>query len=300
MFRQVLVAVDGTDRDTELVRYAQVLLRLSPDVRCEFIHVLGWQGRLPPGTPPVTHQQALRHLEDKVTRHFGDGYSGCRVVPGNLVDCLLEATLSTRADLLMVGHRESTGGRRALARRLAMKAPCSVWVRPNEGPTDVRRVLVAVDFSKSSAEALSVAARIAAQANGGAKECLALHAYFSGGIAGGEEDRRIEERTVRADFDRFLAPLDTHGVQVKALVEESANVVHAIQAVAEREKADLIVMGNRGQARSASILLGSESEHMLMESRMPVLIVKRQGERIGLLKALLDREFHTPDALRFG
>ena len=72
MFRQALIAVDGTDRDTELVRYAQVLLRLSPDVRCEFIHVLGWAGRLPPGTPPVTHQQALRQLEEKVSKHFGD------------------------------------------------------------------------------------------------------------------------------------------------------------------------------------------------------------------------------------
>ena len=58
--------------------------------------------------------------------------------------------------------------------------------------------------------------------------------------------------------------------------------------------------GSRGQSRSASLLLGSESDHMLMETKIPVLIAKRRGERIGLLEALLGRDFHLQDSPRFG
>jgi hypothetical protein len=63
---------------------------------------------------------------------------------------------------------------------------------------------------------------------------------------------------------------------------------------------DLVVMGSRGQSQSASILLGSESEGVMMESRIPVLIAKRPGERIGLLQALLDRKFALQEPPRFG
>jgi hypothetical protein len=59
-------------------------------------------------------------------------------------------------------------------------------------------------------------------------------------------------------------------------------------------------VGTRGQSASAAILLGSESEQMIMESPVPVLVVKARGERIGLLQALLDRDFHDVDSPRFG
>jgi nucleotide-binding universal stress UspA family protein len=297
-FRQAVVGVDANERDAELVRYASVLPRLSPEVEVHFVHVLGWPARVPPGAAPLTHQQALKQLEDTVARNYAGPRAVCRVVLGNLVDCLLEQSVAASADVLMVGHRAEHSRRRATARRLAMKAPCSVWMRPEGGPQDVRRVLAAVDFSMPSACALSLAAQIAQRSN--SAECLALHAYFSGGIAGNPDDRRIEQDNVNQEFARFLAPLDTHGVRIKSLVEENPNVAHAVEQTAEREGADLIVMGNRGQTRSASILLGSESEHMLMETRLPVLIVKRKGERISLVKALLDREFHLPESPRFG
>jgi nucleotide-binding universal stress UspA family protein len=43
---------------------------------------------------------------------------------------------------------------------------------------------------------------------------------------------------------------------------------------AERLKADLVVVGARGQNPSAAVLLGSETEQALRESAVPVLVVK--------------------------
>jgi hypothetical protein len=39
---------------------------------------------------------------------------------------------------------------------------------------------------------------------------------------------------------------------------------------------------------------------MIMESHIPLVIVKQRGERIGLLRVLLDRDFHAAEPPRFG
>jgi len=295
LFRRVLVAVDL--EDPEIVSYARILPRLSPDVECRFLHVLGWPGRSPAEKPHLTHSQALQKLQQVVSSCYGGTNAICQVLHGTVIDQLLETAAETVTDLILVGHKSEHSQRRSLARRLAMKAPCSVWMRPNGGPQDVRRVLAAVDFSTPSAYALSTAARIARNLE--TEECLALHVYFDEAMPE-EAEQRVNHAEILEKFDRFLAPLDIHGMKVRSVIEASPNVVHAIQRLAQQEQADLVVMGNRGQTRSASILLGSESEHMLMETQVPVLVVKRRGERIGLLEALFDRDFHLPEAPRFG
>ena len=245
----------------------------------------------------MTHSQALQKLQQVVSSCYGGTNAICQVLHGTVIDQLLETAAETVTDLILVGHKSEHSQRRSLARRLAMKAPCSVWMRPNGGPQDVRRVLAAVDFSSPSAYALSTAARIARNLE--TEECLALHVYFDEAMPE-EAEQRVNHAEILEKFDRFLAPLDIHGMKVRSVIEASPNVVHAIQRLAQQEQADLVVMGNRGQTRSASILLGSESEHMLMETQVPVLVVKRRGERIGLLEALFDRDFHLPEAPRFG
>jgi hypothetical protein len=48
-------------------------------------------------------------------------------------------------------------------------------------------------------------------------------------------------------------------------------------------------MGTRGSSTSATVLLGSEAEQVIVESRIPVLVIKQPGDRLELLEALLDR-----------
>jgi nucleotide-binding universal stress UspA family protein len=296
LFKRVLVAVADPEKDAALLRYALEISRLEPGAQFEFIHVTGWSGAR--GTPPV-HRDILRHLRTAVEREFGElGGPGCRVVHGNVLDRLLEAAAEGAADLILVGHGANRSGRRALARRLAMQAPCSVWMRPEGAAATVRNVLVALDYSESSAFALAVASRIARESGGSG--CLALHVYQDrAAAAAGSFPLPVDERERQA-FQRFTAPLDTNGVALTPVFEADANVARAVRRVTGANGVDLVVMGSRGQARSASILLGSESEDVLMESEIPVLIAKRRGERMGLLQVLLDREFHLQEPPRLG
>jgi sulfate permease, SulP family len=286
LFDRILVGLSGTDADAGLLRYARMLCELAPGAVFEFVHVSE------DGKP-------LPDIAAAVAEHFGtSGHIKCRVVPGHREDQVLAAAGDLSADLILVGHRKSRSGRRSLARRLAMKAPCSIWMAPEGFPPRLNGLLAAVDFSHHSEHALSVATAIAARR--GLDRCRALHVYFDQSIAGIEEYQTHVRGREQEAFDEFAGSLDLHGVTVEPVFEESSSVSHAIARTAASGAADLVVMGTRGLSRSASILLGSESEQTIMETQIPVLIVKRRGERVGLLKVLLEHQYEPVGSPKFG
>ena len=61
--------------------------------------------------------------------------------------------------------------------------------------------------------------------------------------------------------------------------------------MAQEQNVDMKVMATRGRSRSATILLGSVTEGVIIEARTPVLVVKHFGARLGLLQVLMDRRF---------
>jgi nucleotide-binding universal stress UspA family protein len=295
-----MVAVARAPGDEDLFDYARMLGGLFADARFDFVHVLpppslmasGPQGGLP------SHRTVVDQLEGSVSRRFGEAADvRCSVLTGDRVDKLLEHAAGAGCDLVLMGHRRNRSGRRSLARRLAMKVPCSLWLAPEGSPAKITRVLAAVDFSEPSAQAVSAAARVASRA--GLPELAAFHVFFDESLAM-YEDTLAAERADEAGFSRFLAPLDLHGVRVQKVFAESPSVSGAALRRVQDDGVDLIVMGTRGQSASAAILLGSESEQMIMESPVPVLVVKARGERIGLLQALLDRDFREAGSPRFG
>jgi hypothetical protein len=101
-------------------------------------------------------------------------------------------------------------------------------------------------------------------------------------------------------FSCFLSRLNLGEIEVKTIWEESPNTAQTIARVAEHAQSDLIVMGTRGRSESAAILLGSETDHTLMESPIPTLAVKHFGPHLGLIEALLDRRFRKREEAHFG
>ena len=161
LFERVLIAVDAGAGGIDLIRYTRAISGVLGDVELYFVHVLGWSSRSQFQSEPTTHAQALQRLTEDVSTNFGSGRTRCHVLHGTVVDSLLETAAEFAADLILVGHASEHNGRRSLARRLAMQAPCSVWMKPAGPVSSVRRVVAAIDYSGHSAFALSVAGHIA-------------------------------------------------------------------------------------------------------------------------------------------
>jgi sulfate permease, SulP family len=284
--RKILVAVACAEADRALLEYAAMLAALFTGPTVHLAHVLPEGGR---------REDALRELEPRVPAALRG--AACSLLEGDRLDALLQFAAAERADVILLGHRQDRSARRSLARRLAMKAPCSVWLVPEGSPASVGEMLVPVDYSERAADALAMGTAIGAAA--GLERCWTLHVRFNGAAATFDEYADIELAGDEEAFAIFQARINLHGVDVCPVFEESSNVARTILRVAGDKKCDLIVMGTRGRSPAASVLLGSETEQVLIETRVPVLAVKHFGSRLRLLQVLLEDRFRQRGDLRF-
>ncbi len=280
-FHNLLVGLSGNEKDAEMIGYASVVASLIRPDKVNFVHAMPVQR--------ASFDEVRRRIRGEVADHFSypDLEPECYALRNAPVDGLLEFAATHETDLMLVGHAKSSRG--IMGRRLAMKAPCSVWVKPENAPRRIDRILIPIDFSDSSADALELATNLSAL--GGSGQCLALHVYFNDAAISYDDYDQVIRGKEESVFAEFISPINLHGVEVTPLFEECASVAHAIERVAGRHQIDLVVMGTRGRSRSAAVLLGSETEHTIAESIVPVLAVKHFGARMNLLQALLDKRF---------
>jgi len=74
--------------------------------------------------------------------------------------------------------------------------------------------------------------------------------------------------------DAVQETAQARGVNAKALVSKSDLVAEAIMAAAKKNKCDLIVMASHGRKGLKRVLLGSETQHVLTHSNVPVLVLR--------------------------
>jgi SulP family sulfate permease len=298
-FKHLMVGLTRTKQDADLIRYAAMLARLHTTIEIRFVHVLPRSGVNIDSTEHDVAQEAIeRHVAECFLNVPDSVRLYCHVLKGPLVDRLLSFVAEQESDLILVGHQlDQPAGGASLVRRLAMQAPCSVWIVPDGSRLRLEKLLVPIDFSEGAADALVVAtsmARLAADT-----ECMPLHVYFNEAVLTYEEDDPIVRGREEDAYRQFVAPIDCRDVKMIPMFVEAVNVAHAIHRVASEQSVDLKVISTRGRSRSAAILLGSVAEGVIIEARTPVLIVKHFGAGLGLLQMLLDRTFKRSDAQHF-
>lgn len=145
-----------------------------------------------------------------------------------------------------------------------------------------QRILVATDGSDLSEKAVVAAVDLAALCKA---ELVALkvvprypQSYFEGGIAlQPEEVRRVEKQWAdegQAVVDAVQKIGQANGVTTQAVTVQADVVSQAILESAKTYACDLIVMASHGRKGITRLLLGSETQHVLTHSPVPVLMLK--------------------------
>jgi universal stress protein A len=138
-------------------------------------------------------------------------------------------------------------------------------------------ILVPVDFSECSVNAVRAAAGVAAPDG----DITLLHVideqFVEDAVVAGlgtSEDitARMRERA-EADFTSMLEGMDTGGVQVERMVVIGVPFVEILKITRDLDL-PMIVMGTRGRSvPPEEVLFGSTAEKVLRGSRVPVLCV---------------------------
>lgn len=150
----------------------------------------------------------------------------------------------------------------------------------------VRPILVATDFSADSAAALLWAGRYA-QLSGA--PLLVLHVIHDPAEAAGFylRDESDAEKTMSEVADEmmvaFLDGAREKYPELKTIGNARPELVAGlpptrIVEVADREDAELIVIGSRGRSRLSGILIGSVADRVVQLASRPVVIVKDQSD----------------------
>jgi nucleotide-binding universal stress UspA family protein len=145
-----------------------------------------------------------------------------------------------------------------------------------------QRILVATDDSKLSKKAEKAAIELAGSLEA---ELVVLHvvpnypmSYFEGSIPVSAKDIAKAEKgwsdKGQAMVDAVAAAATKRGVQARGVLGRSDRVADAVVAAAKKHKCDLIVMASHGRRGVARVLLGSETQHVLTHSTIPVLVLR--------------------------
>lgn len=145
----------------------------------------------------------------------------------------------------------------------------------------LRTLVVAVDLSPASAPAVARAADLA-ERTGATLHVLFAHLLFRDeGTLGGRAEGVLRLRLERFVADALSIPrseLDVLGPVVA--VERGLSAQDAICAYAEREGADLLVLGTHGRTGIGRLLLGSVAEACVNRAPCPVLTVSASAGQI--------------------
>jgi nucleotide-binding universal stress UspA family protein len=124
----------------------------------------------------------------------------------------------------------------------------------------LRRVVVGVDGSPSSDQALAWVAELA---GGSDTEIIIVHGW-SEPEAEGEGERVVREAS---DY------LGTRGIRVRSRIEMT-DPRELLIRIAESDDADVIVIGSRGKNLLLQVALGSVGEYLTHHSPRPVTIIR--------------------------
>jgi universal stress protein A len=145
----------------------------------------------------------------------------------------------------------------------------------------IKNILVATDFSETSAAALSYARELA-HAFRSTLHVLHVTANVVAGAVGIEGFttdwaalQREVDAAARKQLDEMVTAEDRRTLAAKATVMTSNIPAEAIVAHANELHADLIVVGTRGRGGMAHLFMGSVAERVVRTAPCPVLTVRQ-------------------------
>lgn len=158
----------------------------------------------------------------------------------------------------------------------------------------MKRILVPTDFSKHAEYALKVAAQIAQKNDG---EIFLLH-MLELPTTGNDAISRAHDipelmffkNAAVAKLDELMDADYLNGVKISRIIQFEM-AFEGIIKNGEAHNADLIVMGSHGANGFQEMFIGSNTEKVVRNSEVPVLVIKREEDTFSAAKFVFASDF---------
>lgn len=288
-FARILIALELGEEDDSTLAFANRLLPLLPPARVDVVHVL--DTRMVPDAildkysdwiQPARKRRGQRlealvsanlELEDPSTIHR-------HILSGSPFHQISELSSQLRTSLIITGRSRQGSRVATLPVRLARRADSSVLVVPEGSRAKLQQLLVPVDFSEDSAQAVQVAAHLGDLAL--SHRLRGLHAYAipPGARHSGKSDKELASliRTyAERAFNRFREGLGELPMSLDTEIVLDLDPANAVLDSAQSGTCDFVVLNARDRNTTGHGLLGRVAARVLHTSPVPVLVVKHTG-----------------------
>ena len=146
----------------------------------------------------------------------------------------------------------------------------------------MKKIIVPIDFSEHSEYALRTAAKLAKKNNA---ELIVLHMLEMSDIILSASDGFQNQKAAffiklaEQKFEKFLDQDFLKDINVTSIIKHF-KVFSEVNDVAKKHDADLVVMGSHGTSGVMEFFVGSNTERVVRNSEIPVLVVKNNISQI--------------------
>ena len=145
-----------------------------------------------------------------------------------------------------------------------------------------KRILVATDGSGLSSKAVDKAIALASAVGAELFALKVVHLQQEAHWDGAMNHERVahakleaqQTETARAVVAAVKESAQGAGLKVTPLTVTASSVADAVIEAAQKNDCDLIVMASHGRRGLARVLLGSETQHVLTHTQIPVLVIR--------------------------
>ncbi|CAM1350051.1 universal stress protein [Tenacibaculum crassostreae] len=161
----------------------------------------------------------------------------------------------------------------------------------------MKKIIVPVDFSDYSENALKSATFLAKQTNA---EIIVVHMLELSNAVISQSESYMQQEMVfylqltEKKFAEFLKKDYLADIKVTPIIKHF-KIFSEIDQLAREEDADLIVMGSKGASGLKEMFIGSNTEKVIRYAHIPVLVVKENPIDLKLEKAVFACDFTQDD-----
>ncbi|PIB35463.1 hypothetical protein BFP72_08690 [Reichenbachiella sp. 5M10] len=301
-FKRILVALDHTDMDKELIRAASFISSLAKSEEVLFINVIK-NIQVPDHIKkefPNLMQDALKERKEdiqlSVDRYFENQETKAviEIKAGQPTKSILKNSASEEIDLIIMGRKNEKPGGGVIIHRVARRAACSLLIIPKGFKKKVNKILVPIDYSNHSLDSLNHIIDIS-EKNMPKVKIVPQNVYQvpSGYHYAGksyQEFAQIMEENSGKEYKAFESKIKKTKLDIKPIftLDRDEDVISTIYKTAKKIRANAIVIGAKGVTSASALFLGSSAEKLIqMDSEIPLFVMRVKGKQKGIIDYLL-------------
>lgn len=304
-FKNILVTLNHSDLDMQLTKSASFLSKISRAENVYFINVikdLNIPDSIKKEFPEMLNNaisERKKEIEAVVNKYFTNTSVNIHIEIKNgvPVKAIMKYSSEKKVDLILAGRVNNEKGGGTLVNRLARRAGCSLLIIPNKYKRRVNKILVPIDYSPHSKEALLQAIDLA-EKNLPDIKLIVQNVYqvpngFHSTGKTFDEFAKIMKENSQKSYKAFMRDVDTKSISTEPLytLDKGEDVIKEIYKAAKKIDADSIMIGAKGRSATTALFIGSSAEKLIqIDSEIPIMIVRPSSgkKQKGFLDLLME------------